>query len=232
MKYKFIVISLPTSTDRRQNITDIFIKLNIQNYQFFDACNGKEIKQDTNCYVHTWDNKKIRPIVYNNKIRYYDERRRLNTKIMSPGELGCAWSHIDIYERLVSDDEYDAYFILEDDTSLDVNKQLFDEYMGELPDKNEFDLCHFSTSQCYPFKFAKKVNDKYSHIEKIFFNRTDAYFITRNGAIKLLQSTCPFISLPSDDLISETNMFDSSFRVIVPHRNLFTQGTFPSLISS
>ena len=50
---------------------------------------------------------------------------------MKKGEFGCAWSHINIYKKLLDDEIYDNYLILEDDFEFNENIEkivnIFDE---------------------------------------------------------------------------------------------------------
>ena len=75
---KVFIINLKESTDRRQYMIEEMKKTNLQ-YEFFDAVNGKDIKNIEDVYDHNY----------------------AVTKVGSPlnlGEIGCCMSHLLIYK--------------------------------------------------------------------------------------------------------------------------------------
>ena len=98
---KIYVINLKKDTDKRKRITSIFQKLNITNYEIFDAVNGNELK-------HFEINKK-----------WYDPWSHLH---LTKGEVGCALSHYQLWQKIKK--EKKMAMILEDDFIID-NEKLF-----------------------------------------------------------------------------------------------------------
>ena len=120
--------------------------------------------------------------------------RRKGNYFMRPGVIGCALSHMKLYNRLLHDsDEIDGYVILEDDVTADENflKQMrrtftITENKGERPDliffttvPRFFDKHHFS---------IKGVVRKrtYEEISEDSVGGTGCYYISKKGAQAVL----------------------------------------------
>ena len=215
IQMKTIVLSLKEDNDdRRKTITDEMNRMGIQ-FEFFYGVNGKKIIR------YGSDSSNIVKLVYEGKSMFYDPSVRLNRQLMMDGDLGCAWSHLNIYEMLVNDDNNNSYLIFEDDAKCVVDKNELTEYFSHIPDISGFDICHIFYSEWYEFNEISRVNEYYFVPERRFFNRTGAYIVTKEGAKKLLARHKGFVNLPPDDLLSNTYIFDKSFRVIVSNHRLF-----------
>ena len=94
-----LVINLKKSEERRQYMDNILKPLGIQ-YEFFNAIDGRHLR--------TIDQE------------LYDEKRakKCANCPMTPGEIGCAFSHIRIYEKMVKEN-IPEMLVLEDDIELD-----------------------------------------------------------------------------------------------------------------
>lgn len=90
------IINLKKRTDRKQNVKIQLDKLGIYNYEFFEAINGYEIKESEKII-------EIQELFRNNDFSY------------KKGVIGCALSHIELWKKLVNDNNNDYYLILEDD---------------------------------------------------------------------------------------------------------------------
>ena len=97
------IINLKESTDRRAYMIDEMKKTGLE-YEFFDAVNGKAIRNIDEIYAKGASFKKI-------------------GKILTYGEIGCAMSHLLIYKKMI-DENIDQALILEDDivVSSDFNR--------------------------------------------------------------------------------------------------------------
>ncbi len=213
---KAIIITLKEYNTRMKNINklkDIMNKLGIQ-YEIFYGVYGKNIK------IYNTNVKEIKALDYNGNIRYYHTKARLNGQMMGMGELGCAWTHINIYDKLTNiDNEIDNYVIFEDD--VEMNEEDID-YLYKLLDNipQNYDILHIAKSECYNFIRKDKVNEYYYTIEKRFFNGTTSYIVSKNGANKLLRLTENCINIPADDLLSN-NFLMGNIDVFVPERYVF-----------
>ncbi len=170
----------------------------------------------------------IKPIDYigNKSIFYYmgkkygiDHSKRVVAKDkMKPNEIGCSLSHRLLYEQLVNDKDNEYYIILEDDVIPIVNKDVFEDYLKNLP--TSFDLIQLCHSIWYPYKQTHNYNSHYSNITKRYFNGTMSYIISKQGAEKLLDSMGDNIDNAADDLLSNA-FINGIINVIVPKSPLF-----------
>lgn len=94
---RVFVISLPTADERRRSISNQLVRFKIQ-FDFIDACWGKDFIGDPSCYDES-------------------KARKSEGRALSPGEVGCALSHSGVYRRMVEEGIASA-LILEDDVIL------------------------------------------------------------------------------------------------------------------
>lgn len=152
--------------------------------------------------------------------RFYDSRRRLGGS-KKVGEIGATWSNINLYKKLLFDQEFEYYLILEDDTVL-LDAEYLYHLLENLP--LNFDIIHLATSIWNPLKKDERVDDNFYTIERDFFNCAAAYIVSRGGADKLLKFTYDTVFCPPDDLMSNAFLFTNNFRVLVPDRPVFAMG--------
>lgn len=175
--------------------------------EIYYGINGNDIK------IYPTEEDSIKLLYHQFKTIFYDKSHRINGSVMKLGELGCAWSQINIYHKLINDTDYDKYLILEDDAYLlkDLNK--LQELLFNLPEN--FDLCHIALSDWNPFKKVNKINDYFYTIKRNYFNRCTAYILSKDGAKKVLAYTGNKINIPADDLLCHTylNVYDFKFYV-------------------
>ena len=97
---KIKIVNLKRRTDRKDKTLELFKKCNISNYTIFDAVDGKEI------------------IVTNELSNIF-----INNDFGSnSGVIGCALSHLKLWNELINDSINDYYIIFEDDFTIDHNK--------------------------------------------------------------------------------------------------------------
>lgn len=181
------IISLKNSP-RREFINKRLTDLGFS-FEFFDATYGKDLSEE--------QLKEIDFDFYPNK---YAARRPLTL-----GEIGCAMSHIKLYEHLVHNNIEKA-IILEDDAIVSLYfKEILVDALNRLPKRAE--ILFFDHGKAKIFPFTKNLVERYrlarylkpSKISKRTIIRTTAYLITLNGAKKLLKYAYP-IRMPSDFL--------------------------------
>lgn len=102
MKPRTFVISLPGSTTRQESIAAQLARHQID-FSWKEAVNGRSLDEQT-------------------LGRVYDAERaeREGGRQLSRGEIGCALSHLDIYQTML-DQELDTVLVLEDDAALSSN---------------------------------------------------------------------------------------------------------------
>lgn len=222
MKLKTVVISLQSDHKRRIHIKKELEKCNLYDYIIVDGVDGTHITE-----LHLLGS--ISLLSYNNDKKLYDSSLRLNGNGLLKGEMGCAWSHLNVYEMLLKDDIYDAYLVVEDDIELAVSVDELKTCLEELNDIT-FDVCHINKSQWYDFNRIKQVSNNFWIPERRYFNNTGSYIVTKTGARKLLNFTHPYIGFPSDDLLSYLYIKSHDFNVIVPSKFLFKSDGYESTI--
>lgn len=174
MKLKIKIISLACEIERRNFMKNEMKMISFLDSEIIDAINGKNIIESKTQIPF------ISTLYYENKIKTYDSRLKLNGKGLTKGEIGCAWSHLNVYEMLLKDDDYDAYLVLEDDAKLLISTEELKIYLEELKEL-DFDVCHISMSDCYDFNRACKVSERFWIPEKRYFNRATGYIIKKSG---------------------------------------------------
>lgn len=207
---KVYVITLQRATDRHEHIQK---ELEGLHYEFFFG------KDKQNFSVEDLKNKGI-----------YDEalakQHHRYGKPMQGGQIGCAWSHAEVYKDVVTK-RYEKVLILEDDVVIDKKQaKEFPQIMHELPPDWELIYFGFDEREQAPKSVAFKKAFyhllsilgaiKFSHKtirhlypQKIsqriyqagYHDCTHAYAITQSAAKKLLELQQP-ISFIADNLLA------------------------------
>jgi len=156
------------------------------NLQRFPGVDGKTLNVDTDTRISTLCR-------YNIK----NGTRRSHDLLDSIGGVGCALSHIALWNKLVSSSE-NVFLIIEDDiVSTDAkweNVRVLFKDTPQLADSNTWDIWSIGTYECYE-RMGKRPADKEVIENKWLkcaqFVGLNAYFISRTGAEKLLQDVFP-----------------------------------------
>lgn len=181
------IISLKNSP-RREFISKRLTDLGFA-FEFVDATYGKELSEE--------QLKEIDFDFYPNK---YAARRPLTL-----GEIGCAMSHIQLYEHIVHNNIEKA-IILEDDAIVSLYfKEILSDALNKLPKRAEILFLDHGKAKIFPI--TRSLPERYrlarylspSKNSKRTIIRTTAYLITLDGVKKLLKYAYP-IRMPSDFL--------------------------------
>ena len=211
---KIMVITLKEYPERLENIKsflDKMLKYGIQ-HEIIYGVNGKNIK----IYDTERDNIKL---LYNNFETFYYNK---NIRAMKLGEFGCAWSHINIYKKLITENDNMKYLVLEDDALLIKDIEVLLEILKNIP--NNLDYSSLANSLAYNFEKNNKINNYFYNIKKNYFNCTLSYIITKSGALKIIKYINNQINVPSDNIISEIYLNNyENFKVYVPYEHLFIE---------
>jgi len=173
------IINLKRDTDKLLFMQTQMQRLGIE-YQVFEAIDGRSLDQDQKA-------------PYSRSIALRDFGREL-----TPGELGCALSHIKMWQRLVNS-EYDEVLILEDDVLIGWALIEVLENREKLP--SDYQHINFST-KARQQPFGNIISDIYrasNHLERAY--STEAYLITKPGARKLVDLVNP-LHMPIDNFVS------------------------------
>lgn len=181
------VISLKHS-NRREIIKSRLNELGLK-FEFFDAVYGKDLTKE-----------ELEQIDFDFYPKNYGARKALTL-----GEIGCALSHIKLYEYIVERNIQEA-IILEDDAIVSLYfKAILVDVLKKVPNRRE--IIFFDHGKAKIFPFMRGLVERYrlarylkpSKKSKRSIIRTTAYLITLNGAKKLLKHAYP-VRLPSDFL--------------------------------
>jgi len=211
---KVVILTLKKYSHRMNKVYDLVNKLSQLGLccSLFYGVNGEDIAYSKSMSPNIYN------LEYKNEVKKYDCSIRVNKQLMTNGELGCAWSHINIYKTLLKDNSVDRYLIFEDDVEIVESLEYAYECLVKIP--SDFDMCHVSKSDWYNFVLSDKVNEMWNTIHKQYFNRLTAYIISKSGAKKILDYVKDTINIPADDLLSNMHLEDK-LKVYVPSRYIF-----------
>ncbi|EFL80263.1 glycosyltransferase family 25 protein [Actinobacillus pleuropneumoniae] len=182
-----LIISLKNSS-RRAIISQRLTSLGLS-FEFFDAFYGKDLT-----------NEELQKIDFEFYPKKFDARKPLTL-----GEIGCALSHIKVYEYMVENNIEQA-IILEDDAIVSLYfESIINEALKKVPSRKEIIFLDHGKAKVWPF--MRNLPERYrlarycipSKNSKRSIIRTTGYFITLTGAKKLLKYAYP-IRMPSDFL--------------------------------
>ncbi|MGL5334543.1 MAG: glycosyltransferase family 25 protein [Enterovibrio sp.] len=178
------VISLTRSTDRRAMVKRQMSHLGI-NFEFFDAADGKSLSSDCLAKVD------------------FNLAKNTCGHDLSLGEVGCAMSHIQIYEMMV-EKNIPRCVILEDDIYVHMH---FKAIVNQIATKNNSDIVflHHGKAKRFPicsslpqgYRLAKYLTPSKNSQRGII--STAGYILTLAGAHKLLKMAYP-VRMPADYL--------------------------------
>ncbi|WP_444989104.1 glycosyltransferase family 25 protein [Halomonas mongoliensis] len=209
------VISLPGSI-RRQNICSMFEKMNLP-FKFWDGVNGSELDQETLSHIDT---------------TYTQEQWGHG---LGKGEIGCALSHINLYEHIIKKNIKSA-IILEDDAKLPENfKEVILSLVKKTPKRAELLYLYHGKAKSWPIKRYIAAGYKLARYRHPSKNSKRAiigavgYWISFNGAKKLVDIAYP-VRMPADYLTGYIQRSNINAYGIEP--NLITENGSPSEIDT
>ena len=168
--YKIIVINLKKRIDRKSYIIDLFSRLNLKSYTFYEAIDGNNLEL-------TLD---IKNLFYGNDFSY---RKCF---------IGCALSHYNIWLNLLKDNNNDYYIIFEDDIYINENLDFLKNFnlINDYVKNNEsldvlFMGFHKSNNN---LNFDDNLDLNFIPFDNNLFNICGAfaYIITKNGSNKII----------------------------------------------
>lgn len=173
-------------------------------------------------------------INYNGESVFYVDISNFR-KYIAKAEIACALSHYKVLEKLVNDDEYDAYLILEDDVVLqeyddepDYNlKNVLDELKLYTP---LWDIAYLNEPKFLSPNSLKPYN-KYWNIG-VYSNFTDAcsYIVTKETANELLKLYNHHIDLCADDFLTrQVHLYSLRTKKPIFINNFTNESTIRSL---
>ena len=192
-----LVVSLAHASKRRQFIHEQMTKLKID-YAFFDAVDGEKLSR---AYVSKF------------KIK---EGEQCLERSLSKGELGCTFSHLQVYEKILAEN-IERLVVLEDDVIINDDFAMVLNNLNPAP--SEWDIVHLGYSitlegapffgkNIYPLSLWKNrvlsippsVTSTQYRIGTpiVSLSGSYAYAITKKGAEQLIQQIKDEPVLPAD----------------------------------
>ena len=172
MKSKFVIVNLKRRIDRKENLKSILNARKIEEYEFFEAVDGKMLKGDQ--------------FIYNLFLGNDFNWRR--------GVIGCALSHHNIW-KMLSKSDYDYFCILEDDINL--SQKFKKSYLDcqNFINNNQVDILLLGYTMFSKNREANKDiydcpdNDiSFHHYRSdLYIGGFFGYIITKSGANKMLK---------------------------------------------
>ncbi len=203
------VISLPKSTERRENCMQSCKAAGL-NPEWFEAVNGREVMTR----YEAGDPQLQGKIDLKDKVTLdlgFGRKVTIAEKL-SAGELGCALSHLSIYHKMV-EENIELALILEDDCKIEpCFQEILPELLSTQAKWDILQVVHDSGIRDFFVKRKIKLSKEGAYLNHEgmgaldpIFNRRRAsfilacYFITLNGAKRLLELGMP-VRLPADYL--------------------------------
>lgn len=195
------VINLARSSDRRERISTELTNLGVD-FEIFDAVDGFQLTdEDMALYSRA-------------------RSRREGGRELSVGEIGCALSHLRLYQKLVSSN-HDEFLILEDDAEFGVaGREIVKRRDRFVADWEHVNFCTDARTK----PFGDRVWDIYRLARfSGMANGTVAYLINRAGAEKLLAHGLP-VAYAADDLTGSTKVTGLNSYGVFPPVATYSRG--------
>ena len=214
MEIKTYVIGLEKRLDRKVSIQRNFKDLN---YEYYNAINGDGLNIQ----------KLVQDGVISNCIK------SPLTGIMTKGVIGCALSHLNVWKKIV--DENEIALILEDDAFLDCdmnslnlcfdNIQKLDKWDVIFLGKQSVDIINQNSSPSDYSEYVKSVSNRAEDLHEMRYGAgffcAHAYILNKKSANKLVEQAEKGIDYPIDVFIEEMKKFN--FKIYSTARSLIRQ---------
>lgn len=197
------IISLKDSK-RREFITERLTNMGLP-FQFVDAVYGKDLSKE-----------ELSKIDFDFFIQKFKSKKK-----MMPGEIGCAISHVKVYEKILADNLPNA-IIFEDDAVVSPDfVEIVKVALKKLPNKADLLLFDHGKAKVSPFyrslpehyRLARYLVPSKNSQRGIF--KATAYFITKRGCEKLLSHAYP-IRMPADYLTGYPQLWNTCIYGVEP----------------
>ena len=159
------IVNLKMRTDRKEKLLDAFKQQCFTNYQFVEAVYGKELAATND----------IKELFKGNDFKY------------RKGVIGCALSHIGLWQQLCRDANNEYYVIVEDDITMcdDFGSKL--EITRALFEKNNCEFAYIGRQKLHICSFDKNTLSIDAFKPELSAYGTCGYIISKIGCKKLLR---------------------------------------------
>ena len=158
--------------------TDIFVK-NMKYFGFhIDIIN--DINENNIIIEDIGNSLYVKKVIYNNQIKYINIKNE-KIDIMKIKDI---LNKINIYNKIINNNEYINYLILNDNIELHSSLNNLFNHMIFLPEN--YDFCQLYESNNNKFKIISQYNSLYYNVKKCFYNCSYANFVSKKGVNKIL----------------------------------------------
>ena len=215
---RYFVINRERDVHRKEHMLEFEKRLGIK-LEFFKALDGVK---DLNVLDTNVNN--IKFLSYNSKIYLHDvtKENALHNVKPSYGLLAGAITHFELYYKLLTDENEDAYCIFEDDVKyLHEDSKLFHDHINFLSGASKkYDLVVFHPRFLNVISKENISNHLYYQHKSIAFGGSFAYVISKKGASKFISYFRNWIYSSSDDNLSFCTMNNIFSSILIPKRNI------------
>lgn len=169
------VINLKKEKEKRSRMLELCRQHSLD-CQFVDAVYGCDLADD-----------------YINQVYSKEESIRIYGQELTKNEIGCALSHMSIYERMINNN-INRSIIFEDDICIDDDFKLVMNYLHRIPEN--FDIVLFGSQTdleldrepYYSYWYGRKITEKYECVRLVQATYgTYGYLVSLQGAKKLVE---------------------------------------------
>lgn len=189
MRVKFYIISLEERWGKfipKAFQTLIENGINLEDVQVFKAFRGDEVPKNEYKLFENWN--------INSEVSWWD-------RDISLGEIGCAYSHFQLWKKIFFDNS-DYFVILEEDFVLSENfKTEFKSLLDVIHNLN-FDMFYLGRNRAYDFSEETLINEQLGIVSPNFSYCTHAYMLSQKGLIKLYLSDLLKNLIPLDEFMN------------------------------
>lgn len=186
IRLPIFIINLKKDTEKKEHMQKLCKKYSLE-CQFIDAVYGKDLSEKE-------------------KDEVYDKNRALKERgrELTPGEIGCALSHMNVYKKM-KEENIEKALILEDDITF--NESLIDvlNSANDFPKDwecmllNYYWMVPYEKLYCFSFWEKKKIGKHFKSMRFIaLMHSTAGYMISYSGALKLMTTLEKGIVKPID----------------------------------
>lgn len=171
---KTYIINLASSTDRKKRMDDIIKGFPFLEHEFIEAVDGR--KMDEQELDRRFDRKKF---------------RKLYTRDIRPGEIGCTLSHQKCYRKIVEDNEK-CVLILEDDIVIGkAPDRMLMEKISKYMDSEKPRIMLLSGG--YWYTGMEKLKDTDFRLAKVYDAFMTHSYVINRAAAKALTDDYPYV---------------------------------------
>ena len=202
---KIVCINLERRPDRKQSMLAKFAELGLTNYEFFRAVDGANIESG------------------HPQLRFF---RHDCTGVLKRGIAGAALSHYNIWLKLLSDQTYNMYLVLEDDINMvsdirdrldqfikQMDRQMDVVLIGMTVEKKDYDSSRSIYLKDTSYTIHPLTDDLYA-------GGAFGYILTKTGADKLVK----YVEMNGIKMVIDYLMYRSGINIYETHPHLvFTE---------